>query len=191
MNEFSAIGGSPFPVRLRTQDYLLLDGAGAFGRFAKTELIEGMIVAVNAQYTAHARVQRQFFRELDQACRLAVMDIDAWFEVSVILDDETMPQPDIVVARDAPENAPLPAALVMLVVEISDTTAKFDLGTKADIYARSGIAEYWVADVNARVVHQMHSPIDGTYAVRRRIPFGETIPAATVDGLVVETVRLP
>jgi Uma2 family endonuclease len=43
-----------------------------------------------------------------------------------------------------------------LVVEVADTTLNFDLTTKAALYARAGIADYWVLDVSARrlIVHR-------------------------------------
>src|SRR5438105_2476202 len=126
---------TPSAYRLRVADYQLLDDAGVFNGFAKTELIEGVIVGVNAQYTAHARIQKYLYRGLDAACGAAGMDLEAWFEVSIALGPETMPQPDIVLARNAPENAAIPGDLVALIVEISDSTAKFDLGAKARIYA--------------------------------------------------------
>jgi hypothetical protein len=44
--------------------------------------------------------------------------------------------------------APRPGDL-RLAVEISDTTLGFDLTTKAELYARAGIVEYWVVDVAA------------------------------------------
>jgi Uma2 family endonuclease len=43
-----------------------------------------------------------------------------------------------------------------LVVEVADTTLSFDLTTKAALYARAGIVEYWVLDVPGRrlIVHR-------------------------------------
>ena len=35
-------------------------------------------------------------------------------------------------------------------VEVSDTTLNFDLSVKAPLYARAGILEYWVMDIQAR-----------------------------------------
>jgi Uma2 family endonuclease len=180
----------PGAYRLRVADYRLLDDAGAFAGLAKTELIEGVIVAVNAQYTAHARTQKHLYRGLDTACRASGLGLEAWFEVSIALGPETMPQPDIVVASNAPENAAIPGECVALVVEISDTTAKFDLGAKARIYASAGIAEYWVADVNAKIIHQMWAPEGEAYTERRGIPFGEPVAAMTIKGLSIATNQL-
>jgi len=72
---------------------------------------------------------------------------------------ESKPEPDL-----AALNAPLShytkrnpsAADVALLIEVSDTTRESDLGTKADMYARAGFADYWVIDVQAEqiVVHR-------------------------------------
>ena len=50
-----------------------------------------------------------------------------------------------------------------LVVEISDTTLGFDLKTKADLYARAGIVEYWVFDVSGRRLIVHRDPQAGRY----------------------------
>ncbi|SPF34158.1 conserved hypothetical protein [Candidatus Sulfopaludibacter sp. SbA4] len=76
------------------------------------------------------------------------------------------PQPDLIVLTrpswDFPKNNPQPGDL-RLVVEISDSTLGFDLTKKAGLYARAGIVEYWVLDVEARrlVVHR--DPQNGLY----------------------------
>ena len=53
---------------------------------------------------------------------------------------------------------------ILLLVEVSDSTLKCDLGTKARLYARSGIAEYWVADIPARRLHRHRQPTQSGYA---------------------------
>jgi Uma2 family endonuclease len=50
------------------------------------------------------------------------------------------------------------AADISLVIEISDTSLGFDLGEKLALYKAAGIAEYWVVDLNARVVHCFVAP---------------------------------
>jgi Uma2 family endonuclease len=64
---------------------------------------------------------------------------------------------------------------------------KIDLGQKAAAYAAAGIPEYWVADANGRVIHQLCAPVGEAYAERREVAFGEMVEAVTIKGLRVET----
>jgi Uma2 family endonuclease len=50
-----------------------------------------------------------------------------------------------------------------LVIEISDSSLAFDLTTKARLYARAGIEEYWVLDVAGRRLIAHRSPVSGNY----------------------------
>ncbi len=45
-----------------------------------------------------------------------------------------------------------------LIVEVSDSTLDHDLSPKAQLYARAGIPEYWVIDINSRRIHQHREP---------------------------------
>jgi hypothetical protein len=77
---------------------------------------------------------------------------------------------------------------VALLAEISDSSLRFDLTDKAPVYAAAGVAEFWVVDVDAGIIHQMWSPLGESYAQRKEVRFGERIEAATVEGLAVETL---
>jgi Uma2 family endonuclease len=82
-------------------------------------------------------------------------------------DDPTNePEPDLVVlakpSREFRDANPCPADL-RLVVEISDSTLGLDLTTKAELYARAGIVEYWVVDVAARRLIVHRDPREGIY----------------------------
>jgi Uma2 family endonuclease len=52
---------------------------------------------------------------------------------------------------------------ILLAVEVADTTLGFDLTTKAALYARAGIPEYWVLDVNGRRMIVHRDPQDGRF----------------------------
>jgi Uma2 family endonuclease len=52
---------------------------------------------------------------------------------------------------------------VLLPVEVSDTTLRYDLRIKAKLYARAGILEYWVADLNRRRLIVHRQPEQGQY----------------------------
>ena len=76
------------------------------------------------------------------------------------------PEPDLIVLkRDAAQfinQNPRPEDL-HLVVEVSDTTLGFDLTTKAALYARAGIVEYWVLDIAVRRMIVHRDPQGGRY----------------------------
>ena len=177
----------PTPYLFTQRDFVLLSENGAFDRFAKTELIEGVIVAVNAQYSRHVRVQSLLFRALADACDRLDGDIGAWVEGSISIDAGTMPRPDIFVSRGLPDQGPMTLDRLLIVVEVADSSLKIDLDTKARVYAAAGIAEYWVADVDAKVVHQMWAPEGDAYRQRREVAFGKPIEAATVAGLAISS----
>ncbi|HLH17046.1 MAG TPA: Uma2 family endonuclease [Bryobacteraceae bacterium] len=76
------------------------------------------------------------------------------------------PEPDLVVLnRDVVHFArqrPRPEHL-KLVIEVSDTTVAFDLTTKARLYARAGIRDYWVLDIARRRMTVHRDPQMGCY----------------------------
>ncbi|HZF42075.1 MAG TPA: Uma2 family endonuclease [Sphingomonadaceae bacterium] len=176
----------PRPVLLTVDDFVTLSEAGAFDELGKVELIEGTIVAMNAQYSRHSRAQRQLFLELHAACA-ALPGFEAFFELSLRIAPRSMPRPELSVVRDVGANAPAEPDQVALAVEIADTTARYDLGRKARLYAQAGVAEYWVVDLDSGMLHQMWSPGAEGYAERREVALGERVEAVTIDGLQVET----
>ena len=61
MTEMVPLTTVPLPVKLRVEDYLLLDGSGAFDGYGKTELLDGEVVYMNAQHRPHARIKSRLF----------------------------------------------------------------------------------------------------------------------------------
>lgn len=117
------------------------------------ELIDGEIFSKIGQNPPHALavmlatvLLMRVFGEQYIRCQLSMNTGIADCEANV-------PEPDVV-ALSRPvtifaDRHPGPAD-VLLLVEVSDSTLSFDLNSKALLYARAGIAEYWVADVAGR-----------------------------------------
>lgn len=177
-------------VKLRVEDYLTLDAAGALDAYGRTELIDGEIVYVNAQHRPHARVKSRLFRLIANALDEIGDGSEAIVEGSVAMPPHNVPEPDIAVTREAEGDGLIPLGSVTLVVEVADTTLAEDLGRKMLTYARDAVPEYWVVDVNGRVIHQMWSPASDGYVERREVAFGAAITAATLPGLTIETASL-
>ena len=177
---------TPEKVRLRVEDFLLLDQSGAFADYTKTELIEGEIYVMNAQYSRHAQVKTDLAFALMQTLAAIASPLRVTIEVATRISDHSLPEPDIVLTSHRGEGV-VPLESVALIVEVSDTTLSIDMGLKLRIYAEAGVPEYWVVDVEGRVIHQMWGPSDEGYAERRKIGFGAVIEAATVEGVTVAT----
>ncbi len=72
---------------------------------------------------------------------------------------DTNPVPDIAVVAGSPRDYVSGSVPTQLVIEVSDTSIRYDLGDKAFLYAVAGIKDYWVIDVNEQVVYQFRDPI--------------------------------
>jgi Uma2 family endonuclease len=179
----------PHTAKLRVADFMLLNDAGAFDHYSKSELIEGEIICMNAQYSRHARIKSTLMFELENALRAMNSNLSAWCEVSIHLSDDSMPEPDIVLTSYRGTGA-VPLDTVALIVEVADTTLDNDLGRKARLYARAGVAEYWVVNVeeNRALLHT--DPTQDGYAEQIDVSFGEPLMSGTISGLSVPTDRL-
>ena len=177
-------------VRLRSQDYLQLDEAGAFEPYGKTELLDGEIVYMNAQHRPHARLKMALYDALRAGLADAGSSLAVMVEASIALGEHDVPEPDITVTSDPDGEGLIPVAAVALVIEVADATLRSDLEKKARLYARAEVPEYWVADLRGRIVHRLTVPSAGTYTHHDEIAFGQSVVAVTVPGLTVATTGL-
>lgn len=82
------------------------------------------------------------------------------------------PEPDVVVLREGVRSLP-ETADVLVVAEVSDTTVDRDYGPKYHLYARTGIPEYWLLDINARRVTVFFEPDSESGEYGEHHVFGE------------------
>jgi Uma2 family endonuclease len=131
--------------------------AGIIDHDERFELIGGEAVPMNPKGIAHERIKAAL---LDLWFRARPSDVMLIPETSFYLADDTFCEPDITVYPTDPGLAGLDGKTVLLCVEISDTTLKYDLGTKADTYAAFGVREYWVIDTETLItrIHRDPSP---------------------------------
>lgn len=176
--------------RLTVEEYLLLDREGAFGD-RRTELFDGEVYYMSPKHRPHARVLGDVYFSVRQALQACGSNLTALIDISVRLSNHDVPDPDIAIT-DAPEGKGiLPLEALKLVIEVSDTTLAKDLGFKEELYARAGVPEYWVIDINENRVLCHANPRSeadgGGYDGLLDVPFGEVLYSATIDGLTVET----
>ena len=179
------------PVRLTAKDFWLLAASGAFEDYARTELIDGKIWALNAIHQWHARTMSALNLEVALALRAAGSSLEVWSAGSIAIDHDLVPEPDLsIVERQGTLDGPIALSALRIAIELSDTTREMDLGRKAKIYARYGVPEYWVADRETQSLVRHAQPAADGYLEIRTIPFGEIMESSTLSGLRFATTTL-
>jgi Uma2 family endonuclease len=152
---------------------------------ARIELIEGELVEMATIGTRHfACVNRlaQLFFEFAQ--RRYIVSVQNPLRVN----GGSEPQPDIALLKPRTDfyegSLPTPED-VLLLVEVSDTTLRYDRDIKLPLYARTGIPEVWIVDLNSGTVEVHDEPLleEGRYALVRSYGRGEEVDSRTVPGL--------
>lgn len=109
------------------------------------------------------------------------------------LDYRSEPQPDLMLLRFRADfyqsGKPTPAD-VLLLIEVSDTTAAYDQGPKLAAYARAGIPEVWLVSRNDRRITAATEPADGAYTVIRHFAAGDAIAPRAFPDLALPVDRI-
>lgn len=190
MTELSQVPTSPRPYKMSTAEFHMLTKAGAFGSYAKSELINGDVLVVTAQYLPHGMVKMELYDLLRDALRVQRSRYRPVIEFTLDISKSSAPEPDILLTNEPRGEGAVPLSSVSLVVEVSDTTLRFDQTVKDALYACAPVPEYWIADVEGRAIHQLWSPSGDAYEESRSVDFGEPLTAATILGLTITTDRL-
>ncbi len=177
---------APAKYKLTLEDYLTLDRSGAFEGL-RTELIDGEILVMSPQTARHIFIKSELGYRFRRALEKMRSGLFVGIDGSVAISDRSLPEPDIFLTDTIPADGYVQLQSVKLIVEVAISSLELDLDRKQQLYATQEVPEYWVADVNGRLIHQMWMPAGGAYAQRREVAFGEAVEAATVAGLRVET----
>ena len=95
------------------------------------------------------------------------------------IGDRVGPEPDVVVLRaDTPKVRKPSPENTLLVVEVADTSLAHDRYTKAPLYARANIAEYWIVDLNGERIEVYREPSLTGYRTIRYVLRGESLSPA-------------
>jgi Uma2 family endonuclease len=176
------------PLLLTVQDYRTLADAGAFEGRPKVELIDGVILTVSPQRNWHLFVKSELGRRLGNKLEQLGLPLRAYVEGTVALSQHNAPEPDIIISSGGDLDDYLRGNAALLMIEVADTSARFDLGRKKQLYAEHRIPEYWV--VTRKVVHRFSEPVGGSYRQGDERQFGQPVESATIPGLIIETAGI-
>ena len=161
--------------------YHLLE-TGRIGPEERVELVDGELLTMPAIGTRHSSVTAQLVQLLIRTTDPARVFVSG--STPLRLDRYNELEPDVLVLRQREDayahSHPTPAD-TLLVIEVSDSTRAFDRGRKAELYARFGVAEYWVVDLVARHVLVHLAPQGDAYAEVAAVAEGALTPSAVPE----------
>jgi Uma2 family endonuclease len=142
--------------RWTRQEYDRLVRLGVLHEDEPVELLAGQMIVAEPKGSPHAT-----------AVALAADALRAAFgggwvvrvQDPIALDDESEPEPDLAVVPGRPRDyTTAHPARPALLIEVAETSLAFDRHYKGSLYARAGVADYWIVDLVHRHVEVHRDP---------------------------------
>ena len=145
-------------------DYDRMAEAGILTERDRVELIEGELVAMSPIGSYHhGTVNRLNYLLMRAVGDRAIVSVQG----PVRLDDLSEPEPDFALLKPRPDfyrDAHAVAADVLLLIEVADSSLNYDRAVKRALYARHGIAEFWIFNLIAGEIEICRQPTAAGYA---------------------------
>ena len=173
---------------LTVDDLAAMVDAGILGEDDRVELLDGVLVEMSPQGPSHLEALTRLTMLVVPLAAAAGMRVTPQCPLNVE-SPISQPEPDLAVVPVGDWDT-YPAK-AQLVIEVSVTSRKVDLGRKAAIYAAAGIPDYWVLDLADRrlVVHR--APVEDRYTEVAVLTDVDEITAARVPLTVAVAQLLP
>jgi Uma2 family endonuclease len=192
-----AIEDPPRTRRWTRREYERLVDHGIFREDEHLELLDGLLVVREPQGSRHSAA-------VAALCAVLARAFGAGFHVRpqlpLALDDASEPEPDVVVVRGGAWDyvRSHPSAPV-LVVEIAETSLTLDREHKSGLYARAGVADYWIVNLREAVLEIYRQPEPSASrptgweyrSTERRAPGTTISPLAAPDRSIAVADLLP
>jgi Uma2 family endonuclease len=169
--------------RFTLDEYHRMGKTGILGEDDRVELIEGEIIEMTPIGSRHAATvaRIQFLFSIRLGDRTVI-----WSQNPLLLvRHQSEPEPDVMLLaprRDFYASGLPEPPDVRLLIEVADSSLPYDRRTKLPLYARAGVAEAWLVDLEASRLEVHRGPSGGTYHdVRRPSQEEPFAPAAFPD----------
>ena len=171
--------------KLTIKDFVAMAEFGLLDPDERLELIDGSLYAMSPPSSRHAAMVDRLAEALSAYQKAAIVRV----QNPIALSEHDLFEPDValVVRRaDFYESAYPQPEEVLLVVEVSLTSLAYDRTTKLPAYARAGIPEVWLVDLDARQLEVYREPRSEHYRTRLLLSVGEALtPVAVPDASAI------
>jgi Uma2 family endonuclease len=176
--------------RFSVRDYHQMGQTGIIAEDARVELIEGEIIEmspIGSRHFSHvAHLTELFYAQL-------ISQVTIFGQNPLRLGDLSEPIPDLMILRRRDDSylarTPTPTD-VLLLVEVADTSLRFDRDVKIPLYARYGVETVWLLDVNNNVLEIYEEPVDGIYTIKRTPPHATRISLESLPDFEIQVADL-
>ena len=177
--------------KLDVDDYYRMADAGILGEDDRVELIDGELIDMAPIGQDHAAVVNRLNRALVLAFGdRAIVSV----QNPVRLDRLNEPQPDFAVLRPRAdfyaEGDRAGPSEILLLIEVADSSLRFDRVVKLPMYARAGVAEVWIIDLQHRTLHSYRVPHGEDYAEASTYVPGDTVTLALAPDIKVPVTQV-
>ncbi|MEO1378177.1 MAG: Uma2 family endonuclease [Cyanobacteria bacterium J06635_10] len=169
--------------RFTIDEYNRLAELGFFDKDNRVELIRGEIIPMAAKGKLHSTLNRRLIRELS---RLITTCGTLQNQDPISINPDSEPEPDVAILINQDDDYlnyhPTPQD-VLLLIEIADSSLKYDQEVKLPLYARAGISDYWIFNLIENCLETYNEPyedLQNKFGYRRKVIY-----------LPNETVNLP
>ena len=151
----------------------------------RVELLNGLLVRKMSQKTPHARTIRRLTRLIP---RFLPKGWTEQFKLPIVLGNSE-PEPDAAILRGTEstydKRHPTPGDFG-IVIEVADSTLRYDRHEKGPVYATAGIPEYWIINLEESVVEVYTQPTPDGYVRMQLYRAGDAVPLV-LDGNPITT----
>lgn len=155
-------------------EYHRMGEAGVFAPGERVELIRGVIRQMSPKGRRHVQAVTMLNSLLTPALQgRAIVQVQ---DPVPLRREASEPEPDVrVLASKNPRDAGDESVDTLLLVEVADSSLRFDRENKARLYAEAGIADYWIVNLVDDVVEVHRDPADGAYRTKLVLKRTESI----------------
>jgi Uma2 family endonuclease len=158
------------PIRFTLRMFERILETGVIGVDPRVELLDGQIVEMEPVHTPHVNRVKDLY---DRLQTLFSDHADVYSQSPIELPQDGRPQPDLSILKSgsAREHLPLPED-VLLLIEVSDSTLEKDRSAKLALYARDGIQEYWIVNLQDNQLEVYRDPQRERYTTSFTVKLG-------------------
>jgi Uma2 family endonuclease len=161
----------PQPFTFETREFLRLVELGAF-RGHRVQLVNGVIVRMAPASSFH---HSTVWKLEDVLRRIFGRRAMVRSQMAFAASPRSRPEPDVAVVPTGDYDAVDPDQ-AWLIVEVADSSLRFDRTVKSELYASAGVPEYWIVDLENRQVEVRTRPMGSRYLRTKLFDSGDLLP---------------